>query len=362
MDRRRKALIPELGIVEGYFGRAWSWQARAGVLDRLAPAGYRFFHYAPKQDGKLRRNWQVLHSKREATAIEAFAGRCRDRKVRFGIGLTPYGAHLCFDEEMRASLKAKLAQLNSWHIDDLAILFDDMRGDLPDLAKRQVEIVAFIIDHSRASRFFFCPSYYSLDPKLDTVFGQRPETYLLDLGRMLDPAVAIYWSGEEVCSPEIGEAHLADMETILGRKVALWDNYPVNDGPRMSQYLHLRAFTGRRSSIAAQISHHAINPASQPILGCIPALTLPMVYRQGMQYRYSNAFTSAALQVCGADLADKLRTDLLALQQTGLAQMSGVLKAQLRERYSAFDSDAAREIVDWLDGGYAITGERLQTQ
>ncbi len=33
-----------------------------------------------------------------------------------------------------------------------------------------------------------------------------------------------------------------------------------------------------------------------------------------------------------------------------------------RARYSACASPVAKEIVDWLDGGYAITGEILQTQ
>ena len=44
-------------------------------------------------------------------------------------------------------------------------------------------------------------------------------------------------------APLIGEA--------MRRKPFLWDNYPVNDGPRMSQFLHLRAFTGRGAAIAA---------------------------------------------------------------------------------------------------------------
>jgi hyaluronoglucosaminidase len=272
-------LIPELGIIEGYFGRMWSWEDRAAVVERLAPAGFDFFHYAPKFDSKLRRDWQQLHHQDAALAIERFAAHCRSRSVRFGAGLTPYGTQLEFDDHARIVMKAKLARLDSWGIQDLILVFDDMRGDIPDLAMRQTEIADFVFHHSKASRFFFCPSYYSFDPKLDATFGQRPERYLETLGQRLDSAVAIYWTDEEVCSSEIGVAHLQDIAAIIGRKVALWDNYPVNDGPRMSQYLHLRAFAGRASSIGSEITHHAINPASQPVLSCIPALTLPMLYR-----------------------------------------------------------------------------------
>ncbi len=362
MDCGRTHVTPQLGTIEGYFGRCWSWDARAAVVKQLAPAGYRFFHYAPKIDAKLRRDWRQLHDPDQASAIAAFAQICRAHNVRFGVGLTPYGAHLDFDDDARMAMKAKLAQLDAWGIDDLAILFDDMRGDFPDLADRQADIAAFAIANSRATRFFLCPSYYSNDPVLDRVFGTRPEQYLETLGRRLDPAVAVYWTGEEVCSPEIGRSHLRDVSGLLGRKLALWDNYPVNDGPRMSQYLHLRGFTGRCADVGEVVSHHAINPLSQPILGCIPALTLPMLYQQRGDYQYSAAFMDAANGVCGPELAAMLQADLLTLQNGGLDRMSDETKAKYSERYSAIDHPAAQEVADWLAGGYAITGEMLQTQ
>jgi hyaluronoglucosaminidase len=361
--RRHEAnMQPELGIIEGYFGRAWSWTDRAAVVSRLAPAGYRFFHYAPKIDTKLRREWRVLHDAVETEALGQFAGQCRAAGMRFGVGLTPYGAHLDFDDAARAALKAKLEHLDSIGLDDLAILFDDMRGDFPDLAERQAEIVAFVLDHARATRFFMCPSYYCDDPLLDRVFGQRPEGYLEELGCRLDPKVNIYWTGEEVCSAEYSCGHLGDVAVKLGRKISLWDNYPVNDGPRMSQQLHLRAFTGRPANAGEHVAFHAINPASQPILGCIPALTLPMVYERGDAYRYGAAFVEAAEAVCGAELAAMLQANILMLQDGGLLQMADDTTAKLIAKYGAMDHPAAREIVDWLKGGYAITGEELQTQ
>jgi hyaluronoglucosaminidase len=354
-------MIPPLGIIEGYFGRTFSWADRARVIETLAPAGYGFFHYAPKIDSRLRRDWQQLHDAVDAQQISAFAATCRDAHVRFGVGLTPYGAHLDFDAATRAALKAKLAHLDAMGIDDLALLFDDMRGDLPDLADRQLDILNFVLDHSPASRFFFCPSYYSNDPVLDRVFGERPADYLATLGRGVDPAIPIYWTGEEVCSREYGAGHLRDVAQLLERKPALWDNYPVNDGPRMSNHLHLRAFTGRPAAIADLVSHHAINPASQPLLGCIPALTLPMSYARGDAYAYGAALAEAAEYVCGAELATMLIADLLSFQDSGLDRL-GERKEKIRARYAALDHDAAREVVDWLDGGYAITGEMLQTQ
>jgi hyaluronoglucosaminidase len=352
---------PKLGIIEGYFGRSWSWEARKDVVSRLAPAGYSFFHYAPKIDARLRREWQELHSDNDAQQLSEFSQHCRGLKVKFGIGLTPYGAHLDFDATAKSALKAKLKQLDSFGLDQLAILFDDMRGDFPDLAQRQAEIISFCLDHSKASSFFTCPSYYSNDPVLDRVFGARPDNYLEQLGTLIDPKIAVYWTGEEVCSAEYSCGHLADISAQLGRKVALWDNYPVNDGPRMSNFLHLRGFTGRPANLGRYVSHHAINPASQPVLNCIPALTLPMSYAQGDDYRYGDAFMAAATSTLGNELAQMLQADLLSLQDSGLDRL-GDRTEKLRARYTLINHPAAREIVDWLDGGYVITGEMLQTQ
>ncbi len=36
--------------------------------------------------------------------------------------------------------------------------------------------------------------------------------------------------------------------------------------------------------------------------------------------------------------------------------------AALRARYAAFDHPGAREVVEWLDGGWRITDEIVQTQ
>jgi hyaluronoglucosaminidase len=352
---------PQLGIIEGFFGRSWGWHEREQVVDYLAPAGYRFYHYAPKIDAKLRKNWAVLHDDTEITAIASFAAHCREGRMRFGIGLTPYGAHLDFNAETRTQLKAKLANLDAMGIDDLAILFDDMRGDFADLAQRQADIVAFCLDHSKATRFFMCPSYYSNDPLLDRVFGQRPENYLAELGRLIDREIAIYWTGEEVCSREYSSGHLHDISDQLGRPIALWDNYPVNDGPRMSNHLHLRAFTGRPHRVGKYVSHHAINPASQPLLGCIPALTLPMRYARGSAYCYGSAFREAAEKIAGPELASLLEKDMLSFQDSGLLLIADRIET-IRARYAAIDSPVAREVIDWLDGGYAITGEMLHTQ
>ncbi|CAN5654962.1 beta-N-acetylglucosaminidase domain-containing protein [soil metagenome] len=351
----------ELGIIEGFYGKPWSWDERKETVAFLAPHGYAFYLYAPKADVFLRRRWREDHPQEEADRLKEMSSRCRAMGVRMGVGLSPYELYLGFDDDAREALGRKLDFLQDVGIDDLAILFDDMRGDTPDLAETQVEIVEWVAGRSAAERTFICPSYYSDDPVLDRAFGTRPEAYVEQLGSLLDPAIQIFWTGEEVISRELSPRHLSRVTEQLARKPFLWDNYPVNDGQRMSQYLHLRGFTGRPSVIASHIAGHGINPALQPVLTRIPALTLRESYERGGDYSYTEAFRGAAKAVMGDQLAERLWEDLLILQDVGLDRL-GEKEQLLRDRWQGSDHSAAREIIAWLDGEYRITHEIVETQ
>jgi hypothetical protein len=353
--------MPELGLIEGFFGRPWSFEERRETVLFLAPHGYGFYVYAPKGDAFLRKRWQEPHPAEEMEALAALRADCRAAGVRFGLGLSPFELHLHAGGYWKKPLAAKLDRLAELAPDDLAILFDDMRGDIPDLAAKQAEIVHFAAAHGLAERLIFCPSYYSDDPILDVAFGQRPPGYLDDLGRLLDPAIHVFWTGEEVCSAEFSPGHLDRVAEALRRRPFLWDNYPVNDGARMSKHLHLRGFSGRPASIADHVAGHAVNPASQAVLSRIPALTLAESYASGAAYEYGAAFARAAEAVLGAELAHRVRLDLLVLQDRGRDRLGERLE-RLRERYAGFDHPGAREIVAWLDGEWVVSDAEVQTQ
>jgi hyaluronoglucosaminidase len=355
-------VTPELGLVEGFYGRAWTWDERRAVMRTLVPHGYRLYLYAPKGDAFLRRRWQQAYPADAAAELARFAADCRAAGVRFGIGLSPFEIWSAFDGAAQAALADRLALFADLGADDIGLLFDDMQGDRPDLAERQAEVVDFALARTDDARLIVCPSYYSDDPVLDRVFGQRPDGYLETLGRLLPPKVEIFWTGEEVCSRAFSPGHLSRVAAQLGRKPFLWDNYPVNDGPRMSPHLHLRGFTGRPAGLAPHVAAHAINPALQPMLSCIPAITLALSYARGDTYEYGAALVEAAALVAGPELAAMLQADLLGLQDAGLGGMAEERKARLRDRYAAVDHPCAREVVEWLDGRYGVSAEEVATQ
>ena len=344
-------MTPPLGLVEGFYGRPWSWEAREDQARFLAANGYSFYIYAPKADAFLRRRWREDHPTAEADALARLAAVCREAGLSFGVGLSPYEAYRDFGADAQAALARKLDLLASAGVQELAILFDDMRGEQADLAQSQARIATFAAERWDRGPLIVCPTVYSDDPMLRRVFGETPPGYLEALGAALDPAIEIFWTGEEVCSREYSPGHLEGVADRLGRKPTLWDNYPVNDGPVMSPFLYLRAFTGRPAAIGPRLKRHAVNPSLQPTLFRVPALTLVESYRSGEGYLYGDALRRAAEAALGPELGALIVRHLNLFNDQGLDRIAEQAP-RLRERYAAIDHPGAREVVAWLDGAW----------
>jgi hypothetical protein len=347
------------GVIEGFYGRPWSWEDRTNYATFLAEAGFNFYLYAPKADSWLRRDWQepwpASHEEKLRELREAY----RVSGIRWGLGLSPFDLHRDYGSSGKQLLSDKISRINMLEPDILCILFDDMRADKAEVAKTQAEIMQDVCNWSGADTVIVCPSYYSLDPVLDELFGQRPENYLQTLGEQLPTAVEIFWTGNKVVPDTISRADLRQVAELSGRTPWLWDNYPVNDGERASKHLHLDAFSGRDPGLGRVLGGHAVNPMNQAWLSKIPLLTLLDVYRKGDDYDKAASLVDSLERVCGAELGRQMQADLPLFQEQGLDHISDTLKQKLLERYSKFSSPCAREVVDWLRGEYRFDPECL---
>ena len=344
----------QLGVIEGFYGEPWSWGERADYAGFLKKHGFSFYIYAPKADGYLRKKWREPFPKSLEEKITKLAAQCRLAGIEFGVGFSPYEIYLSpFDLEVKRLLQNRIDAFNRIGVDKFAILMDDMRGDLPGLAQRQIEIVNWIVTRSNSKQFIFCPTYYSPDPVLEKLFGKMPDGYLEQLGKGLDKKVSMFWTGEQVCSKSYSEEHLRSTAAALGRKPVLWDNYPVNDGPRMCKFLHLRPFTGRPAAMGAWLAAHAVNPMNQAALSKIVLLTLKNSYAQGAAYNPEKSFRRAAAMVTCQELALQLERDLPAFMDKGLDALTDEEKESLKTDYASFlesreneTAEVAREVVD----------------
>lgn len=351
----------ELGIIEGFYGKPWSWDTRKEYIKFLKQAGYSFYFYAPKADAFFRRKWREAMPVELIKNLKELSLLCKSEGISFGVGLSPYEIYFSFDDEAKKDLLARINLFNEIGIDRLAILFDDMKN-APGLAKNQAEILHWVKERSHCSKLLMCPTYYSLDPILDKMFGDRPSDYLSDLGKYLDPSIDIFWTGEKICSKGYTPEHLHDINTQFGRKVALWDNYPVNDGHLMCKYLHLSAFENRPGSLAHELASHFVNPMNQAWLSKIPLLTLKDSYDLNENYNPNYSFINAATVLSNAELADRMFHDLEKFHKLGLDNLSIEVRQELISIYAQYQHPFATEIIDWLNDKYTVSRDVFLNQ
>lgn len=342
------------GVIEGFYGKSWRWAIREAYAEFLKSHGFGFYIYAPKDDAYLRKKWREPWPEEVMQHLIHLADVYARSGVSWGVGLSPFEIYLNFDNEAKQALKEKVLTINRLNPDIVCVLLDDMKGDVPRLAETQVEVFQFIADLSTASQFILCPTYYSFDPVLERVFGKMPEGYWDALGKGLDPAADIFWTGPEVCSTEYPESHLIEVKERLGRKPFIWDNYPVNDSKTKSQTLQLRAFENRPYQMVAHTAGHAVNPMKQGWLSQIPLKTLCDVFALKDQYNSEQALQTALCELCGEVFGKTLRDDVDLFQDKGLDAIDETRRLTLIQKYKRFTSPYAEEVVDWINGHYAF--------
>lgn len=344
------------GVIEGFFGRSWSWAERAEMAPFLQQHSYSFYIYAPKSDASLRRTWQQDWPASDFKALLKLRETYQQHQIQFGIGFSPLNICTDLNDELKNDFIIKIKRLNALSPNILCLLFDDMRGDLPHLAETQILLTHLACEHTSAKQVIMCPTYYSDDPVLERVFGTRPGNYLETLGQKLDPSIDIFWTGTHVCSESYSAEHLEQVTQRLNRKPFLWDNYPVNDGAEKSRHLHLRPFGADRAALAPLLAGHAVNPMNQPWLSRLALASLPLAYVQGENYSPEQLLPELLNAEYPFPLAQAILADLPLLQDLGLDGITVSEKQRLIERYRAFSnaSAAACEIVDWLEGKYAF--------
>ncbi len=350
------------GVIEGFFGRPWDWSARLSGVDFLRDSGYQFYIYAPKADPFLRRRWREPMPPETLQHLSKLSSRCRDRGISFGVGLTPFEIYLNYDAKTQMSLHSKVLQINELDADMLCILFDDMRGDIDGLPDLQAKVISDVCAWSNAQRFIVCPTYYSYDSRLTREFGPPPKTYLRDFGRIIDPNIDIFWTGEKVISDGYSVEHLTDVAGDLGRKPFIWDNHISNDSKTRTNYLLLDPSTGAWELPTHLVAGLAINPMNQPHLSRIALCGYQHLLGKRPGRGSEEVFPDICRQLFGSSFAERLIADGALLQKAGLNQLDTDTRRRLLARYGTEESNPyAQEIVAWVRGDYEFDPQCLTT-
>lgn len=231
------------GVIEGFYGRPWSWSERERMLRFMGAQGFNLFVYAPKNDPIHRDRWREPYLPEELQRFGRLAAVGRDHGVEVAFGLSPLHFHYSDPDEL-AAFTRKLGAVRLLGIESFSLLLDDMpsRFRFDDdlhrfgtLAHAQAWLCRELLTALPGTRLIFTPTEYH---------GSGRSAYLETLGHELPREVDIFWTGPQVCSPEIPLADALTVGETLGRPVLYWDNYPVNDLD-MRYDLHLRPLIGR---------------------------------------------------------------------------------------------------------------------
>ena len=280
-----------LGVIEGMYGAFWTPEDRLSFIPWLKSRGYDFYIYAPKGDACLRRLWFREFSGEYLEGLAILAEAARKQGLSFGIGFTPLNAVSLgadasrgdFPEGEAAMLHRVAARVRDLtdrvKPDILAVLFDDLKIDSHAAGKTQNRILKCILDElPESTRLITCPSFYSLDPILEKIFGEMPPGYFEDFARDLPERADIFWTGDRVMSSGYPLASLEKAREIIGRKPFIWDNYPVNDGRKSSGHLYL-APPDSREFLPEGARGIAVNPMKEHWLSRIPLSLIPEILR-----------------------------------------------------------------------------------
>jgi protein O-GlcNAcase/histone acetyltransferase len=269
------------GVIEGFYGPPWNQSERSQVLDWMTRWGLNTYLYGPKDDPHHRAIWRQAYP---ATALESLGElihACRQRGIRFIYALGP-GLDVRYADPVDfASLQARFKQLIEVGCHDFCLLFDDIpdRMDPADLAEWGTlaaaqcgltnALHAWLAPRVPHGRFFFCPTPYCGRMARAGLGG---DGYLATVGRQLDPAIDVFWTGPEIISGEITEEHIGSLTALLRRRPTIWDNLHANDydGRRFFAGPYAGRPLGLRNLVRGVLS----NPNCEFPLNFVPLRTL----------------------------------------------------------------------------------------
>ncbi|MFI8951010.1 beta-N-acetylglucosaminidase domain-containing protein [Streptomyces sp. NPDC053750] len=267
--------MPLRGTIEGFYGQPWTHAERLDQMDFYGDVKANTYIYAPKDDPYHRGKWREPYPADKLAELGELVRRATANHVRFTFAVSP-GESICYsDPADRKALKAKLQALYDLGTRAFSIPLDDIsytrwncesdraafgepgRGAA---AEAQVDLLndvqrTFIATHDGSQPLQMVPTEYG--DLTDTAYKQT-------LRGTLDPAVEVMWTGTAVVPPQITNEEADQVSKLFGRKVFVWDNYPVNDFGNTSGRLLLAPYDKREAGLSEHLSGIVANPMNQP--------------------------------------------------------------------------------------------------
>lgn len=218
------------GVVEGFYGTPWSHEVRTSLIDFYGANKMNTYLYGPKDDPYHScPNWRLPYPENEARNISELVQACNRNRVDFVWAIHP-GQDIKWNEEDYGNLLNKFNLMYDLGVRSFAIFFDDISGEGTNPTK-QAELLnrlnrEFVKAKGDVQPLIVCPTDYS---RLWANPG--PNGNLAIYGKILDPDIEVFWTGDYVCS-DLTKDTMEWVNSRINRPAFYWWNFPVTDYAR----------------------------------------------------------------------------------------------------------------------------------
>nr|WP_314307984.1 beta-N-acetylglucosaminidase domain-containing protein [Actinomyces johnsonii] len=234
------------GVVEGFYGIPWSHRARMDMLSYMGDQRMNTYVYAPKDDPYLRARWRERYPASDLARLKQLSQTARAAHIDLVVALSP-GEDICYSSpEDYAAATGVFDQLRDIGITSFYVAFDDISGDFTcdsdtaqftatgdkaALAQAQAYFLGRIqreyIKSKGLPDLWMAPTQYT---------GMDKTDYKTTLGKELDPAISVQWTGRGIVTDSITTEQASQAAAAYGTsKLVVWDNFPANDGENQAR-------------------------------------------------------------------------------------------------------------------------------
>ncbi|MGI5288882.1 beta-N-acetylglucosaminidase domain-containing protein [Nonomuraea polychroma] len=230
--------LPLRGTIEGFYGTPWTHADRMEHLRFSGRHKLNTYVYAPKDDPYHRERWREPYPEEELARLAELVTEAAAQHVRLVFAVSPGLSMVYSDPAERAALRAKAEQVWQAGVREFALLFDDIPPELrhePDRAAFGTAEGASASAHAAVCRDFaeeFLAPHGAQRPltMVPTDYAGTARTAYRDrLAEELPPDVLVWWTGSDIVVGAITAYDMTAAAASYGHRVALWDNFPVND-------------------------------------------------------------------------------------------------------------------------------------
>ncbi|MFJ2743791.1 beta-N-acetylglucosaminidase domain-containing protein [Streptomyces sp. NPDC087440] len=312
--------MPLRGSIEGFYGPPWTQAERLDHLDFLGAVKSNTYVYAPKDDPYHRDKWREPYPADVFDRLGTLVRRAAANHVRFTFAVSP-GASICYsDPADTRALTAKLQAMYDLGVRTVSVPLDDISytkwncdadqaafgaPGQAAAAKAQVSLLNtlqkdFVATHPGMRPLQMVPTEYG---------DLKDSPYKQVLRATLDKPVEVMWTGTDVVPPAITVDQAKKASELFGRKVFVWDNYPVNDFGRTAGRLLLAPYDKREPGLSDHLTGLISNPMNQEAASKPAVFTMSDFSWNDRGYDRTRSGRQAALHLAGGDprLADAVQ-------------------------------------------------------